>query len=424
VGELNIMRINERGYSNCRCCTSEHLVSVLDLGIQPLPSEYGLTPDAVMDSFPLELRVCSNCGLGQLAEYVLPERIFHSSYPYLSSASSTFLDHAKKYALKMKSELSLSTNDLVIEVASNDGYLLREFSNLGVQVLGVEPASNVAGISRALGIETIANFFGEEVAGQIVSNGFKPRLIVANNVFAHVPDMNDFMRGLSTLCNDDTIITIENPSFVTLLTKGLFDTIYHEHYSYLSAHSVRAIASTCGLRLIKVETIPTHGGSNRYWLARTGKIDQTVNSILAEEANSGLFSASTWKDFAERSKLIISKTKDWLLDLNKRGNIIVGYGAAHKGNTFLNSIGEASRVLQYVVDASPEKHGKYLPGSQIPVLSPMELDKGSPSDILILPWNLANEISALVRKLCPTARIWIAQPSLTQIYPPKRLNGT
>jgi len=408
-------RVNDRGFCYCRCCESQALTDVLNLGSQPLPAEYGSTPNEVIDTFPLELKICRVCGLGQIAEYVSPERIFHSTYPYLSSASSTLRDHAKKYAIEMKQELSLDQHDTVLEVASNDGYLLREFANLNTKVLGVEPASNVAGIARSLGIDTLGFFFGKQVAEEMRVQGLRPRLIVANNVFAHVPDMRDFMEGLSVVCNDNTVVTIENPSFVTLLTQNLFDTVYHEHYSYLSAHSVKKVAAAFGLALIKVQKISTHGGSNRYWLARRGIVDPSVDLLLDEEIRQGLFSPPAWRSFAHRSQSIVATAREWLLENEKQGRVVVGYGAAHKGNTFLNSIGEASRILKYVVDASPEKQGRYLPGSQIPVFAPKELNRGNPTDILILPWNLADEISMLVRKYCPTARIWVAQPRFEQL---------
>ncbi len=406
---------NKRGYKICRCCGSEQLFDVLNLGSQPLPTEYGATPSDVMEVFPLELRICKLCGLGQLAEYVLPERIFHSSYPYFSSASSTMRNHARWYSVAMKDVLQLDEKTLVLEIASNDGYLLREFANLGVKVLGVEPASNVARQAQSLGIDTIVNFFGENTAKDLCLQGFQPRLIVANNVFAHVPDMQDFMAGLSVLCDDKTIITIENPSLVTLFQNTLFDTIYHEHYSYLTAHSISLIAKMNGLTVNRVEKIKTHGGSNRYWLSRGGQVDASVHDVLTQEKKAGLFDGAVWKSFAKRTEKIIQVTRDWLLASEAKGDTIVGYGAAHKGNTFLNSIGLASRVLKYVVDASLEKHGRFLPGSQIPVLDTVELNRCHPSDVWILPWNLADEIKVRINHLAPNARIWIAQPNLKQI---------
>ena len=218
-----------------------------------------------------------------------------------------------------------------------------------------------------------------------------------------------------TLCDEDTVITIENPCFATLLKNRLFDTIYHEHYSYLSAHSVQTIANTHELVLYQVDKLTTHGGSNRYWLGRSHEISDTVKLTLEEERSAGLFDPLKWKDFANRSEASIAALKEWLIAKKRAGDIVVGYGAAHKGNTFLNSVGESSKILKYVVDASSEKQGKFLPGSQIPVLEPKELSLANPTDVLILPWNIAEEISARVRMLAPNARIWVALPILHEI---------
>lgn len=407
--------ISSRGTSECRACRGKNLVSVLNLGAQPLPSEYGLTPDDVMEVFPLHLRICSSCGLGQLGEYVLPERIFHDAYPYLSSTSSTWVEHAHKYANAMKSSLSLDSQSLVIELASNDGYLLSAFKKLGVQVLGIEPANNVASIARKEGVPTLTDFFGVRVAEDIRSTHGHPRLIVANNVFAHIPDMHDFMEGMSILADDKTVITIENPCFVVLLNKTLFDTIYHEHYSYLTAHSVSVVAQAHGLQLVHVDKLPTQGGSNRYWLSRSQRPDETVNKTLEAEKRAGLFDPSEWDAFSARASSAIEGLRAWLLQRKQNGGVVVGYGAAHKGNTFLNSVGEVSRTLAYVVDASEEKQGKFLPGSQVPVLAPERLASLRPTDVLILPWNIAPELAAQIKEISPNVDIWVAQPNMHQL---------
>ena len=227
----------------------------------------------------------------------------------------------------------------------------------------------------------------------LLSSYEHPRLITVNNVFAHIPDMQDFMKGIATLANEGTVITIENPSFALLLRDALFDTIYHEHYSYLTAHSIKLVASKYGLRLVRVERLPTHGGSNRYWLSKSMAIDKSVEIILNEEKELGLFETSEWTSFADRSLSTIDALRQWFLEREQCGDIVVGYGAAHKGNTFLNAVGEASKCLKYVVDASPEKQGKFLPGTQVPVLAPENLSDGNPSDVLILPWNIAGELA-------------------------------
>jgi hypothetical protein len=265
------------------------------------------------------------------------------------------------------------------------------------------------------GIPTICEFFGERLAEQLLAEHGYPRLIAANNVFAHVPDMHDFMRGLSILTGADTLITIENPSFALLLANTLFDTIYHEHYSYLSAHSVGAIAKAHGLTLMRVEQLPTHGGSNRYWLGRAVESEVSVEATMDAEIRSGLLAREHWDSFALRANRAINGLRDWLLQRRDAGDVVVGYGAAHKGNTFLNAVGPLSKTLAYVVDASSEKQGKFLPGSQVPVLSPEQLASGNPTDVLILPWNIASEISSRIRCLVPNARIWVAQPEVRRL---------
>lgn len=407
--------LSNRGFSTCRGCDSTRLASILDLGDHPLPAEYGVDRNDVMDQFPLHLRICEDCGLGQLAEYVFPDRIFHNTYPYLSSASKYWVSHAKRFAAEMKNKLSLEVHDLVVELGSNDGYLLTQFQKLGVSVLGIEPPENTAEIARKAGVPTISKFFGEELANSILTKYGHPKLIVVNNVFAHIPDQQDFTRGMAILADDLTIITIENPAFDILLNSALFDTIYHEHYSYLTAHSVDAVSKKYGLNLFRVERLPTHGGSNRYYLSRSIRPDETVAVALAEEKKAGLFSESVWQRFSSESKHAIEGLRQWFLAQKAAGNVVVGYGAAHKGNTFLNAVGEASRTLEYVVDASQEKQGKYLPGSQVPVLAPDELNSMNPTDVLILPWNIAEELTVQIKSLAPDARIWVAQPSMMQL---------
>jgi hypothetical protein len=220
------------------------------------------------------------------------------------------------------------------------------------------------------------------------------------------------MEGIAALADDDTVITIENPSFMELLQRTLFDTIYHEHYSYLTAHSVGTVARVHGLDIVHVEQLPTHGGSNRYWLSRHRQADKSVADTLQTERDAGLFDPAVWRGFAGRAMESIDGLRSWLLARRKAGDIVVGYGAAHKGNTFLNAVGEASRILEYVVDASSEKQGRFLPGSRVPVLAPDQLGLANPSDVLILPWNIAEEIASRVRSLTPNARIWVAQPCM------------
>jgi hypothetical protein len=407
--------ITARGTEVCRSCAASDLVSVLDLGDQPLSNDMGLTPDQVLPAYPLHLRICPRCGLGQVGEFVLPDRIFGDSYPYLSSTSTSWVEHARGYARDRTEELRLADGHLVLEVASNDGYLLSEFQRLGVRVLGIEPAKNVARIALDSGVPTIIAFFGRATAEAVVAEHGRPRLVAANNVMAHVPDLHDFVAGLAELADDDTVITVENPSLMSLLTHAQFDTIYHEHYSYLTAHAVRTVVRQHGLDLVRVDQLPTHGGSNRYWIRRTGEPDASVARTLAAETSDGLLDATVWQSFAARSRGAIDGLRDWLEARAAADRTVAGYGAAAKGNTFLNAVGGPASTLRYVVDGSAEKQGKFLPGSRVPVLAPSALAQEPVDDVVILPWNLAAELGALVHRFAPDAQSWVAIPRMAQL---------
>lgn len=409
--------LTDRGTLVCRGCGHDELLSVLDLGEQPLANEMSARPDAVIEAFPLHLRVCPSCGLGQVGEYVLPDRIFGDAYPYLSSASSSWVAHAQQYADLMIEMLALDAGDLVMEVASNDGYLLRALQDRGIRVLGIEPAANVAAIAQARGVPTVNRFFGKATAASIVEEHGLPSLVVANNVMAHVPDLVDFTSGLATLCGPDTTITVENPSFLTLLREGQFDTIYHEHFSYLSAHAVSAAVEPRGLELVRVDELPTHGGSNRYWLRRfdSHDADDSVESIRDRELSGGLFDPAAWKGFAAGAKRAIEGLGAWLDERSDAGRRVAAYGAAAKGNTFLNAVGPAAASIALAVDASPEKQGRYMPGSRIPVFAPEQLTREDVDDVIVLPWNLVDEIAPLVLRLAPEANVWVAIPEMREV---------
>jgi hypothetical protein len=405
----------DRGSQTCRGCDSRQLVSILDLGTHPLPSEYSTSKDYTAERFPLNLKICEICALGQIGEYVPKERIFHEAYPYFSSVSTTWNTHTRNFVEKVIVELGLDANSLVIEIASNDGGLLGEFKKKGISVLGVEPAMNVANLSQQRNIPTIIDFFGENTAKNIVKEFGHPRLVVANNVFAHVPDMQDFTKGLEVLCNNETVVTIENPSFLNLLKLVQFDTIYHEHYSYLSTYAVSSIAQKFGLKLIKIEKLPTHGGSNRYWIVLDDSTNKSIQRELDFEIENGLLNPNIWTSFATRSKQIILEFRNWLVEKESMGEVVVGFGAAHKGNTFLNAVGDQATSIKFVVDASYEKQGKYLPGTKIPVYSPETLRVSMPSNIVILPWNIKEELYKSAKSFSPNSKIWVAQPFLQQI---------
>ena len=411
----SVPALSTRGLTTCRGCDSNTLVSVLDLGVQPLANELLPTADSVDELFPLHLRICPSCGLGQVGEYASRERIFRD-YRYLSSVSTSWLAHGKRYVEMMQRELALDSTALVVEVASNDGYLLHQFRERGIPVLGVEPAENVARVAQDSGIETLTVFLGVDTAQQIVDGYGHPRLVAANNVMAHVPNLDDFVGGLAVLCDDETIVTIENPSFVTLLNEVQFDTIYHEHFSYLSAHAVQVIVRRHGLELIRVEELSTHGGSYRYWVARaTGRRDQGTDTVIRRELTAGLLEPKLWSGFARRSHETIEGLASWVADNVAAKHRIAAYGAAAKGNTLLNAAHISDAEVSLVADASPEKQGWFLPLSHIPIVAPSSLSGADPTDVLILPWNIAPEISPIVQELCPSSRQWIAVPGMTEL---------
>ncbi len=383
-----------------------------------MANELPLTKDYEVETFPLHLRICSDCKLGQVADVVTPERIFRD-YRYLSSMSSTFLKHASDFVTEMVQEGIFRSEDWVLEIASNDGYLLRNFLHFGIRAIGVEPAENVAKISRKLGIETIAQFFSSELAKEILAQNGYPRLIIANNVMAHVPDLGDFVNGLSILCGPDTKISIENPSLLNILEGMQFDTIYHEHYSYLSTTSVATISRLNGLCLVKVENVSVHGGSNRYWLASADSmelIDSSVDSASRHEYESELFSPEKWTSYAAKVSLVLKDFTRWICADKKS---IYGYGAAAKASTILNSINFKAGSILGIADVSLEKQKRFMPPHAIKIISPDELFAANPTDIIIFPWNIKLEIANYLRKrLGNNVRLWCAIPSMHEIEIP------
>lgn len=389
------------------------MTSVLDLGFQPVANELALSVKDRKPKFPLELFSCLVCGLGQIGEPLLPENIF-VDYPYLSSMSDYWLQHSKFFALTQTQNLALNSKNWVLEIASNDGYLLTEFNKLGVKTLGIEPAGNVAEIAIKKGVNTKVAFFGSKLATQLKNEFGFPKLIVANNVMAHVPDLMDFVLGLSIISGDHTLISVENPTMLNLIDGGQFDTIYHEHFSYLSSHAVKEIVNPYSLDLIDVEKLPTHGGSNRYWLGKSGKhpIKSTVANEISRELNLGLLSPESHSRFKHLVEETISAFRQWL-NINSRSKIIA-YGAAAKGATFLNSANVSNQEIIAVLDASPEKQGKFMPGSGIPILPPEKILELQPEHVLILPWNIASELRerVLSYQLDQSPSIWTAIPNM------------
>ena len=410
--------IKGRGDKFCRGCLGENLFSALDLGSLPIANELLLSPESQIEKFPLHLKVCSDCGLGQVADVTTPERIFRD-YRYLSSTSSSFLQHASDYVIQRVQEGIFLPGDWVLEIASNDGYLLKNFLPLGIFAIGVEPAENIATISKGLGVETISEFFSSHLANELLAKHGYPKLIIANNVMAHVPDLVDFIKGLAILCGPDTQISVENPSLLNILVGLQFDTIYHEHYSYLSASSVDRLGEMHGLRLFKVEHLTIHGGSNRYWLRHSTletTPDSSVRELLKFELESGLFVPSEWTSLILKTSKILSDFLQWLRigELNNRR--IYGYGAAAKASTLLNSIDLEPKLVRAIADLSLEKQQRFMPPHGIRIISPKELFFEKPTDIIIFPWNIKSEIAAYLRSnLGHEVRLWCAIPEMHEI---------
>jgi SAM-dependent methyltransferase len=365
--------------------------------MSPLCESY--VPAARLDDpeifYPLHVRLCDTCLLVQLPAYVSGEDIF-SDYAYFSSYSDSWVAHAKRYAETMIGRLGLTRDSLVTEVASNDGYLLQHFKAEGIPVLGVEPAANVAEAARARGISTEVQFLGADTGLQIAQRYGRADLVAANNVFAHVPDIRGFAAGLRTLVKDDGLVTLEFPHLLRLIERRQYDTIYHEHFSYLSLlTSCRALA-TAGLQVVDVDELDTHGGSLRVYACPeedAGEPTERVKAVLAEEESAGLHATAGHEGFAPAVLKIKSDLLGFLLAAASEGRSVAGYGAPGKGNTLLNHCGIRSDLLSYTVDRSPFKQGKFLPGTHIPIYAPERLAETKPDYILVLPWNLRDEIS-------------------------------
>ena len=381
---------------NCRGCGASLSLTFLDLGSSPIAND--LIPFESLNSpevhYPLHVMTCERCAFVQLPEVTSRESLFRANYVYFSSYSRSWLEHAEKYASKMVELLGLKEQDLVIEVASNDGYLLQYFIQAGIQTLGIEPAAGVAEVAINKGIPTVIDFFGKKLAEKL-SIEMKPRLMLGNNVLAHVPDIHDFVSGFSLLIAKDGIITFEFPHLNSLIRNNQFDTIYHEHYSYLSVTSLAPIFESHGLRVIDVEEVATHGGSIRIYVAKcesSWKINESVARILKDEQEVDPRSESVSRYLQERTLRVKMNLLEELIRCKREGIKVAAYGAAAKGNTLLNYCGISSDLVNYVVDLNPHKHGNYLPGSRIPIVDPIKLNENTPDVLLVLPWNLAGEV--------------------------------
>lgn len=381
----------------CRFCQRALHVTFVDLGMSPLCESFlnAEQLDEMEPFYPLHVYVCENCYLVQVQEYVSPEHIF-SEYAYFSSYSDTWLDHAKRYADQITARLMLNETSFVVEVASNDGYLLQYFREKKIPILGIEPAANVAQVAIEKGLPTQIEFFGSECAHRLAADGKQADLIIGNNVLAQVPNLNDFVAGLKILLKSQGVITLEFPHLLRLVAENQFDTIYHEHFSYFSLTTVEKIFAAHDLTLFDIEELPTHGGSLRIYARHNDDSSpapsERVLELRKREQDAGILDVGFYLAFAERVKETKRKLLLFLIQAKQAGHSVVGYGAPGKGNTMLNYSGIRTDYLDYVVDRNPWKHGKFLPGTHIPIYAPRKIAETRPDYVLILPWNLQDEI--------------------------------
>jgi hypothetical protein len=382
---------------NCHHCQTELEHVFLDLGFAP-PSNSYLTEEQLRQSektYPLKLYVCDNCWLVQTEDNDSGEELFHDDYAYFSSVSKMLLDHAKRYCDGITERLDLTKDSFVIEVASNDGYLLRNFIESGVPCLGIEPTAGTAEVATRLGIPQLGEFFGEELGKRLAAEGRQADLMIGNNVYAHVPDINDFTRGFRHALKPEGTVTLEFPHLLSLMTWNQFDTVYHEHYSYLSLKTVTRIFEAAGLRVYDVEQIPTHGGSLRVYGCHEKsekKIGENVAAILREESEFGMTDIDTYLAFQPRVEKITNDFVAFLIEQKQSGKKVAAYGAAAKASTLMNFAGVRPDLLAFVSDAAPSKQNKFIPGCHIPVLPPVALQEYKPDWVVVFAWNIAAEI--------------------------------
>lgn len=382
---------------NCRSCGAALLCEFLDLGTAPPSNAFLAAGDLAKPEawFPLKLYACGDCHLVQVDEVQAHDKLFAPDYAYFSSYSRSWLEHAERYVALAVDRLGLGASSLVVELASNDGYLLQYVAARGIPCLGIEPTEGTAQVARERGVETIVRFFGLEFANELAVVRGAADLIVGNNVLAHVPDINDFVAGIGRLLSRQGVATLEFPHLLELVANRQFDTVYHEHFSYLSFHTVQRIFAKHGLRLWDVEALPTHGGSLRVWACREDAVHPAtpaVAAMLAREAAAGMMDMAWYQGFQRVAEDVKDDFLTFLLEQKRAGKHVAAYGAAAKGNTLINFAGIRSDLISFVVDASPHKQGRFLPGSRIPVLEEAMLTQAKPDFVVILPWNLRGEI--------------------------------
>ena len=382
---------------NCRHCNAPLTHTFLDLGFAPPSNAYLTAEDLTRPQkyYPLKVKVCDQCWLAQTEDYAQADELFSPDYSYFSSTSTSWLAHAARYARKMTDQFDLSISSQVMEIASNDGYLLKNFVSAGIPCLGIEPTASTATAAEKIGIPVIREFFSEKLGKQLAADGKQADLIAGNNVYAHVPDINDFTRGLKAALKPGGTITLEFPHLLSLIKHTQFDTVYHEHFSYLSLYTVERIFKAANLQIWDVEQLPTHGGSLRVYGCHAEDVRPThpkVSAALAEETRQGLQSIAAYQSFQDRADKIKDDLLSFLIEQKRTGKKVAAYGAAAKGNTLLNYAGIKPDLLSFVCDAAASKQGKFMPGSHIPILPPAVLKKKQPDYLLILPWNIAAEI--------------------------------
>lgn len=383
----------------CRHCQADLVHSFVDLGSAP-PSNSYLSEDALQAPetwYPLQVLICDECWLVQTADFAKRDEFFSADYAYFSSFSDSWLKHAKAYVDKMATRFALDGSSHIVEVASNDGYLLQYARERGIPCLGIEPTASTAAAARQKGIETIEEFFGVALATDLVTKGLSADLTAANNVLAHVPDINDFVAGFAVLLKPVGVATFEFPHIMKLVAENQFDTIYHEHYSYLSLTAVQRIFAANGLTVFDVEEVSTHGGSLRVFACRTDShahaVESAVNAMLQREVAAGVSTLPYYTALQEQSDRIAADLLNFLIEARRKGQKVAAYGAAAKGNTLLNFAGVRPNLLPWVVDRNPAKQGKFLPGSRIPIVSEDMIKVEKPDFMLILPWNLSEEVT-------------------------------
>lgn len=382
---------------NCRHCGTPLKHRFLDLGFAP-PSNAYLSEDDLRVpelSFPLRLFVCDGCWLVQTEDYARADELFTSDYAYFSSTSDSWLAHARDYCRMIVPRLGLDGQSFVVEIAANDGYLLKNFVDMDIPCLGIEPTASTAAVAEAQGVPVLREFFGRDLATRLASEGRQADLIIGNNVYAHVPDINAFTVGIKAALKPGGTVTLEFPHLLRLIGLNQFDTVYHEHYSYLSLYAVEHIFAAAGLRVYDVEQLPTHGGSLRVYGCHAESGQSTggqVSRVLEAEKEAGLGDLTVYQTFQIHADKVKNDLLSFLIEQKQQGKRVAAYGAAAKGNTLLNYAGVKPDLLPFVCDAAPSKQGKYLPGSHIPILTPEVIKEKKPDFILILPWNIADEV--------------------------------